>query len=339
MGQIKLEYKIEEIITPIETIISEFEYGSTFALYPSYEKIMPTGTGELKWIEYRHSENLLEVWFDDSFWEMEFFFEKFMTLCLYNLSDFGTICLNKIDISSSRLQDIISLRDGSIITTPLVGTIFKPYYHQTVKEKILQAKQFIDLGFNIFKNDECYFISKKELIEETSHIYKAIGNNAYFIPNISSIITDFDLIKQLIEMGVNIFMVDYLISGLGSVYKLKQFFPQITIWGHRIGYHPIKSSISMEALCTLAQLAGIDFLHIGTPTPKDIFNCEHLVNKQKKYNSRFKPIFTKTTPSILQELFSTFGSDAIYLACGYFRNQKGEIEWEKVKELRDSLNI
>lgn len=38
MGQIKLEYKIEEIITPIKTIISEFEYGSTFALYPLMRK-------------------------------------------------------------------------------------------------------------------------------------------------------------------------------------------------------------------------------------------------------------------------------------------------------------
>lgn len=339
MGQIKLEYRVEKITVPIQTIIGEFEYGSTFALYPSHESVMPSGMGELKWIQYHYSGSLLEVWIDDSFWEMDFFFEKFMTLCLHNLSDFGNICLDKIDISSSKLKDILFHGEKSIITTPLIGTIFKPYYHQTVEEKISQAERFVDLGFNVFKNDECYFLPKEKLAKEVYNIHKAIGNNAYFVPNISSVVTDIDFMKELIGMGTSIFMVDYLISGLSSIYKLKQSFPEITIWGHRIGYQAIKSSISMDALCTLAQLAGIDFLHVGTPVSEDILDCKCLVNRQKMYNSRFRPVFTKTTPDVLKELLPTFGSNAIYLACGYFRNQMGEIDWTQVKELRHCFDL
>ena len=109
-------------------------------------------------------------------------------------------------------------------------------------------------------------------------------------------------------MGINIFMIDYLISGFGPVFGLKKRYPKISIWGHRIGYEAIKGNISMDALLTIAQLSGV-----------------------------FKPIFTITTPQVLDYLLPVFGDDAIYLSCGYYRDQDGSIDWDKVRSWCDSF--
>lgn len=339
MGRLRLDYIIRKTAVPIQTIVNELEYGSTFSLYPNHKDIVPSGTGVLKWVQYDYdaSSSVLKVWIDDSFWSMDYFFEKFMTLCLYNLLDFGDVYLSEIDLSESNLIDCISKDKRDFSGFPLIGTMFKPYYHQTTEEKISTARRFIECGCNVFKHDECFFLTKEELLAETKAIHAAIGSKAYFVPNVTAYIGDYSYIERLIEMGITVFMTDYLISGFKAISQLKKRFPGITIWGHRIGYEAIKGHISMDALCVIAQLAGIDWLHIGAPRPNEVAERLRLVGKQKSINPNFKPIFTIVTPPVLEYLLPAFGNDAIYLGCGYYRDEDGSINWNNVKTWCDSF--
>ena len=81
MGRLKLEYIIKKSSVPIHTIVNEFEYGSTFSLYPDHKDVLPGGHGDLKWVQFDYdvSSSILKVWFDDSFWNMDFFFEMAWT--------------------------------------------------------------------------------------------------------------------------------------------------------------------------------------------------------------------------------------------------------------------
>lgn len=334
MGRLGLKYIVGKTSASIQTIVNEFEYGSTFSLSPTQKDILPSGVGDLKWVRYNYnsSSSVLELWIDDSFWSMDFFFEKFMTLCFYNLMDFGDIFLSEVDLSDSNLRNYISREKIALRGFPLKGTIFKPYYHQTTEEKVAQARRFMELGCNVFKNDECFFLTKKNLFTEAKYIQAAISSAAYFVPNITAYISDYSFIESLIDMGINIFMIDYLISGFGPVFWLKKRYPKISIWGHRIGYEPINGNISMDALLTIAQLSGVDLLHIGTPLPHELDEKKLLVEKHKALNPNFKPIFTITTPQIIDYLLPVFGDDAIYLSCGYYRDKDGEIDWNRVKK-------
>lgn len=325
---------------PIHTIVNEFEYGNTFSLVSDHKDVLPSGKGDLKWVQYDYnvSSSILEVWVDDNFWSMDYFFEKFMTLFFYNLLDFGDIYLSEIDLSMSELSSgCISMNKIGGICFPLIGTMFKPYYHQTTEEKINTARRFIECGCNVLKNDECFFLNKSELLFEARAIHVAIGPDAYFVPNITAYIGDFDLIENLIKEGISVFMTDYLISGFKAIYKLKKYFPEIKLWGHRIGYEAIKSHISMDALCVIAQLAGIDWLHIGTPRPQELMERKYLVEKLKIINPNFKPIFSIVTPQVSEYLLPIFGIDAVYLGCGYYRDEDGNINWEKVRTWCDSF--
>ncbi|GHT69785.1 hypothetical protein AGMMS50239_37150 [Bacteroidia bacterium] len=191
---------------------------------------------------------------------------------------------------------------------------------------------FISHGINILKNDECYLKSKQDIFEESQFLMKHIEGKADFVPNITGYINDYEFIKQLIDIGIEIFMVNFLISGLNSVFHLKQKFPSIKIWGHRIGYIVIEKYVSMQVLGVLALLAGIDYLHVGTPTGKEIDEKNNMLKKLQIISPDFYPIFTKTTPEIIKCLLPVFDSKSIYMACGYFRNQNGEIIERNIDE-------
>lgn len=333
MGYIKLEYTIENQILSIEKIIQEIEYGSTFALYNNKEEVIPNGENSLKWVKWSQvgDKTIIEV--DDSFFDIEFFFEKFITVFIYNLLDFGNVKLNRIDVSNSVFKTHIkpTQTPSKLGQNFFNGSIFKPYYHLPIEERLKQAELYTANGINMLKNDECYFRTKKEILEESNLILQHIKNKAYYIPNITGHIHDFDFIAHLINIGIEVFMIDFIVTGYSSIFRLKQKFPHIRIWGHRVGYFAIKSNISMQATSILALISGIDFLHIGTPTVANVNERFKLYKELSDLNPGFLPIFTKTTPEILQSIIPIFKDNAIYLSCGYFRNHAGKINWEKVK--------
>ncbi|MCD4759255.1 ribulose 1,5-bisphosphate carboxylase [archaeon] len=333
MGYIKLKYTIKNQILPIDKIIQEIEYGSTFALYNNKEDIISYGENSLKWIEWSQNRDETTVEVDDSFFNIEFFFEKFLAVFIYNLLDFGSVKLNKIDISNSIFRKYINpvTKLSKLRQNYFNGSIFKPYYHLAIEERLKQAELYTANGINMLKNDECYFKTKSEILEESILILQLIKKKAYYIPNITSHIHDFTFIEHLINIGVKVFMIDFIVAGYSPIFRLKQKFPHIKIWGHRIGYFALENNISMQATSILALISGIDFLHLGTPTEKNVSERFNLYKELAVLKPGFLPIFTKTTPDILQSIMPFFKDEAIYLSCGFFRNHNGKIDWNKVK--------
>lgn len=337
MGYIKLTYHINSIKVSVDTIIQEIEYGSTFALYQNKEEII-TYHSELKWINWEQDGKKLYIHVDDSFFEMDCFFEKFMTIFLYNFIDFGALYLEEIDITNSVFSKHIPWRNQTIEPDGnkfLNGTIYKPYYHLSIEDKLKQTEMFISYGMNVFKNDECFLISKESIVQEARIICDAIQDKAYYIPNVTSYVSDYNLIKELIDIGIKVCMVDFLVCGFKSVYQMKQLFPDILIWGHRIGYSTIEHYVSMQAIGVLGILAGLDFMHVGTPTSINLEEKKKNIKSLQGIHPGLMPVFTKTTPELLDVLIPTFQQSAIYLTCGYLRDsdanliEQNIINWTK----------
>ncbi|GHT69787.1 hypothetical protein AGMMS50239_37160 [Bacteroidia bacterium] len=142
MGFIKLTYNIQNPKVSVDSFIQEIEYGSTFALYKNREDIIVHKGKDFKWIDYSIQKDNIEISVQDSFFHTDFFFEKFMTIFVYNLLDFGYIYLWEIDISNSSFKSQICT--NKIFTKCgkkyFKGTIFKPYYHLSNEQKVGQSR-------------------------------------------------------------------------------------------------------------------------------------------------------------------------------------------------------
>lgn len=338
MGYIALNYSYDKgIRISLKSLIEEVEYGSTFAMYNTYEEIIPCASDDLRWVEWNAHDGILSVHIDDDFWREEFFFEKFLTIFVFNFLDFGHLKLEHIDIQRSELKN--GIQSSVPLKMPrgkyLLGSIFKPYYHLPLKEKEKQAQLMIENGINVLKNDECFFGTKSDMLKEASNMAQIVTGEAYYVPNITSYINDDGFIEQLMNTGVEISMVDFLVTGFRPIYQLKKKFPHLRIWGHRIGYATLQKHVSMQALSILALLSGIDMLHIGTPTVSVLQEKSEMVTELKALKASFLPIFTKTTPEVINALLPIFEDKAIYMACGYFRNKEGYIDWNSVRKWCD----
>lgn len=341
MGFVILKYKLDRLKVSPATLVNEIEYGSTFALYPDREEIIPNTTGYLKWLSWEEKNKNLIIRVDDSFLEIDSIFEKLLIVFFYNLLDFGDIQLLSIDFSGSSY-----LTHTGIYQQPtpqiwqlcskhlMLGTILKPYYHLSLSAKIRLIEKFIGKGISIIKEDETFLVSTEQLLEETKSIKKAMGEHGIYIPNLTHQVCNYDLIEKLFNCGTRVIMIDFLAIGFRNVYEIKRRFPELCVWGHRVGYMTLERFISMNALGSLALLAGIDFLHIGTPNNEnDILDRMYMVSKLRQIHPTFIPVLTKTTPALLPQLIKSFGNTSVYMACGYFRKSDGiTIDWIKVEE-------
>ena len=339
MGLITLKYDIGRLVVPPSIVMNEIEYGTTFALYHDREKIIPLLGSGLQWISWEMENTTLILKVDDDFLGNDYVFEKLLVAFLHNLLDFGELRLVSIDLSDSFYFQYINdqYRVPKYFQVPrknlLLGTIFKPYYHLSLVEKIEMVKRFTDMGIDLIKEDETFFASENKLLQEARAIQSAIQRRGHYIPNVTHYVHDYQIIEKLLNSGIEIVMVDFLVTGFRPILRLKQKFPEICVWGHRVGYWALAKFISMEVLGTLAVLAGIDFLHIGTPNnDKDAENSLQLVSRLRNMRPQFAPVFTKTTPEILRGMAGMFDGTTVFMACGYFRDeQTTAIDWEKVK--------
>lgn len=336
---ITLKYELDNISVSLDVLINEIEYGTTFALYGCREETIPLAFGQPLWLRVFAEDKIVSIEIEDSFLEIECFFEKLIVAFLYNLLDFGNLRLISIQLSQSiistlcRHQHLIPKYHHVHRNDLLLGTILKPYYHLTLTEKLKMISTFLNYGLNIIKEDETYLVPKKRLREEVNAIQGLVKNLGIFVPNITPYIYDYLFIEELLSYGIEIAMVDFLVTGFRSIYDLKLKFPELRIWGHRVGYRSVEKFLSMEALSTIAALSGIDFLHIGTPVNRDsAIKKLQLVTRIRPINSRFIPVFTKTSPDILTNLVDLFDDQAVLMACGYFRDSKGAINWENVQK-------
>jgi len=339
MGVITLKYNLDRLIVPIGTLMNEIEYGTTFALYRDREDTIPLQGSGLRWTSWKTEGKSLIIEVNDDFLENDYIFEKLLVVFLYNLLDFGELRLISIDLSKSCYLQRANAHQQKVPKCfrllrkdSMLGTILKPYYHLSLAQKIEMAKKFTSMGINLLKEDETFFASEARLLEEARAIQATIEGNGNYIPNVTHYVHNYQVIEKLLDSGIEIVMIDFLVTGFRPILGLKQKFPEICIWGHRVGYWSLEKFISMKALGTLAVLAGVDFLHIGTPTNrKDSKDRLQLVSCLRTIKPQFVPVFTKTTPEILAEIVSLFDGTTVSMACGYFRDDRGTINWEKVQ--------
>ncbi len=342
MGSIELKYEIRRLDVSPDELVNEIEYGTTFALENGQETVIPLRGGSLSWLKWDCDKHWLVVDVDSSFLSHETFFEKFMAAFIYNLTDFGDLILTSIGV---RGDSPVCCRPGAVssdafATDLVLGTILKPYYHLSLEDKLEQVAQFVHRGLGVIKEDETYMVSEQRLRREAEAIQAVMVDSAIYVPNVTHYVHNFALIEHLIDSGIRVVMLDFLVCGFRPILNLKQRFPKLGVWGHRVGYSSIHRLISMEALGVLALLSGISYLHLGTPrSHSELERRSRLADQLLTIDPGFRPVFTKTTPTSLREMISDFGRRAIYLACGSIRDiSSGKIDWQKVDEWVSSVD-
>jgi hypothetical protein len=335
LGNIKLSYAIDQLSVEPADLALEIEKGITFALYHKTEKMILPRKSALRQISCELLGSQVTLVVADDFFNVDSFFETIFTTFLYNLQDFGTVKMMAISFDHSQL-DLCAPCSNPVFqqeSKPLLGTVFKPYY-LPLNKKIAMAELFLDQGFRVAKEDETYLASREQITEAVRAMNSATSGALVYVPNITAYTCDYHFIEKLLGDGLKVAMVNFLVAGLGNVFRLKTRYPELNIWGHRVGYERLKAIISMRALSALAVQAGIDFLHIGTPRGEPELNeSSKLTAELISFSSNFKAVFTKTTPEIIPPLVEHFKGNAVIMGCGYFRANDGvSIDPARVKE-------
>ena len=332
MGSVVLEYTVEELDVPVNALLNELENGTTFVIREGSEQAIPVSGGALTWVAGRLDERRLILEVCDDFFTPGAVVEMLSTTFSHNLQDLGRITLERIDLSRSKY---ISKQAGDLGSFPsqMLGTIYKPYYHLTLADKVADTQRFLDLGLTIFKNDECFFCSRESLLEEAVALNEVVKGRGIFVPNLTSLWHDWDLVQALLNSGTTVVMLDFLVCGFKSAALLRERFPQLQIWGHRIGYRSLQTVLSMQALGTLCLASGINVLHVGTPcNDRQLRDQLSLCAALRAADPSFVPVFTKTSTAGIAALQDAFGGRSVYLACGEFRcPDNGTLDWDRVR--------
>jgi len=334
MGEVRLSYQLENFNIKPADLIGEIEYGITFIsnadcdvpVYPQYKRT--------RWVnECEIVQDRLHLAIDDRFFSQNCIFDQLLITFLFNFLDFGGLQLEDVDFTKSDFKNTENPFAVDLSESIFLGTVLKPYY-SPMKQKVEMLERFLGKGVRFIKEDETFLGDKQTILTQSAELQKVCGEDGYYIPNVTSFVNDHLFIKELIdECGIRIVMLDYLVCGLNNVANLKRAFPHLGLWGHRVGFLAVERNITIKALAQMAVVAGIDFLHIGTPQSRNEFNLKSELIKVLNKNRKIKAVFTKTTPETIGDLVNVFKGSAIYMACGSLRGMDGmSIDWLKVDE-------
>ena len=319
----------------------ELNRGFAFTLSKKIEMLVPL-KGEWKGWAFSEIKNRnIYIHVKDEFFNDFGVIEQILTSLWANLLDFGQMRLEEFSLSEkmhySLLKEVsyptfIPKHDG-----PFIGTIFKPSYSLTIKEKAEIAKKFAALGGTFIKEDETYFVDKEKILKEAEVIQSSINeisSDCYYIPNVTQYMLNNEFLDGLYDVGIRIVMVNYLIVGFPIVHKIikrRKKNKKLIFWGHRVGYKAIERYISMKTVASLAAYSGLNIIHIGTPLFSDTIDVQEaleILNNIKQINNEMIPVFTKASIEILPDLVELAGKKIIVMICGSARTN-GEIDWMK----------
>jgi hypothetical protein len=337
VGVIRFKYDIHHLNVAVEQLVYELEYGNTFVLGENTEKVTTLKFGDLTWVDWQQDQNKLEIFVKDQFFSETDIFEKILTSFIYNLVDFGQIRLEKIDISQSIWKKLIELQNKSPQAQKHdelthFGTVIKPYYHTSLDERIALINKVASHNITFVKEDETYLLVPSALLDHTIRIKSAIGSEVHYVPNITTAVCEYGLVERLLNHQVNPMMVNILVAGFRNIQNLKEQFPELQLWGHRVGYNLLESHVSVRAFSQLCLLAGISFLHIGTPCSQaEAIKKNLMCHELNRDYPGFTPVFTKTSPEIVSLIqLHDIHHQKIIMACGNLRDETGRIDERKV---------
>ncbi len=333
MGHIKLTYSYVGDIKP-NTLLSELESGVTFTEYSDHcDVVVPNVKGN-NWHSYMVVDNQLILQVSDDIFSPETVFNMILTNYVYNLDDFADLILEDIDFSNSRYRELIDSNHFILkeAERPVFGTIIKPCYI-SIDERVEFVKHAFSCGFTIVKEDETHLVSRNQILDESKLICQHVPPFCYYIPNITSHIDDDRFIEKLIETGIMVGLVNICLVGFQAIYKLKTSYPSLGIWGHRVGFSTLENTISVEAFSKIAALAGVDFVHVGTPLTTDQARAKlFLVNEMKRINPNVQAVFSKLSPETYSLLARHDQSNLINMICDYLREPDADhILWKRLK--------
>ena len=323
-------------------IEEELNRGFAFRVSKEIETIVPLEGVWKGWVSSEIKDKDIYVYIKDDFFYNFGIMEQILTSLWANSLDFGQVRLEDFRLSKKIHYSLFKeVSYPSFIPKnggPFVGTIYKPSYGLTLKEKVEIAKKFATVGGTFIKEDETYFINKEKILEEAEVIQNSmnkISSNCYYIPNVTHYILDDEFLDRLYDVGIRIVMVNYLITGLPVTYKIRKQNKKLIFWGHRVGYEAIKHYISMKAIASLAVYGGINIIHVGTPlfaNFSDIKERLDILKRIKNINPAVLPVFTKVDFDIVEDLIKMFGTSIIIMVCGSIRKE-GVINWKMMKKL------
>lgn len=174
-----------------------------------------------------------------------------------------------------------------------VGTIVKPKTGLSVEDWAKTANRSFLAGLDVVKDDEnltnqdyCKFEPRARMVlESVKKIETETGRKLVYVSNITA--GDIDTMIHRAEFikshGGNCLMIDILAAGFTGVQTIRKKFPKMILHGHRAGHGDrtifpeiiingklleLRHGISMRVIALFARLAGIDQLHIGSPSGK-----------------------------------------------------------------------
>lgn len=320
-GSITLTYSCQTPIN-LQIIEQEFEFGACFSLYRDREDVICEPAASPTNVHLQGGEGGFKVIVNDAFLPRSLRFTRLTTAFLTNLLDFGPIRLEHIAIGQSKsIRPPKEAANIAFLPAPAFGTIVKPYFRLSHKERVDLVGRFADEGFDLVKEDECHIITADEIVMNVTAVARNIHDQFTYVPNITGIVNDYSAVQRVIDSGARVVMVNALITGLQSVSDLTTRFPGLSVWVHRVGYAAVAEMISRQAFTQLAILSGASMIHVGTPvTSYDIAELCQFTPFAFEAEGAFRPVFTKLTPELLQLVSRAFGASAVHMVCGWIRD-------------------
>lgn len=335
MGYISFEYRIKSNSLKVRKILNEIENGVVFSQY--YDKELATLVKGRTFTDFSYIKNSeLTVRISDGFFSKETLLTKIWNSFVLNICEYHGVKLEKIDLNHSDWLITRTVQKDKFLSDVdnqlLIGTIIKPYYGMNFNQKIRWIERFYDNGLNVFKEDETYCVDTDILLSEVAAINDYFQGKIIYVPNVTHILAKPRTISKIFSLGSKICLINFLTVGFQNVSDILKATPCL-YWGHRIGFSNFEKIITMDALSILAALSGLTFLHVGSPiATQELQEKVRMVNGLSIINPNIYPVFTKLTPQLYKDVLAQFNNRAIYLACGYFYNKTGEIDWNKVSD-------
>jgi hypothetical protein len=252
-----------------------------------------------------------------------------------NALDYGPFRLESLDpmiISSLRPRRRPPLlANMANARRPFLGTILKPSWHLSLKERIHQATRFVSLGGDFVKEDETYCPALGRFVNECREIQAALDSVdtserglGVYVPHVSGILGMNNAIAVLQDAGARAAMVSFLTVGMDTVRNLAQG-TSLFLWGHRVGYRAFQETLSRAALLQLARATGLNAVHVGTPFVSDAHDLQasqELARLSQDLDrdgtDPMYQVLSKTTGESVGALLQRLGPDIVLLACGEF---------------------